>query len=141
MITSPHSRENQPKTKKVEFPLWLEEIFYKYALTYGKAWTTNIHSPMDLEALKTLYYNSLINFKPQTITRACDESLKRLDYPSIKKLVEICDEFSKTNKYESQALTYEYKPTLDANGNKIIKKTAQNAIQAIRDKLKYNSRR
>ena len=83
------------------FPKWLNELFYAFALEYKNSWTNDMVSPQMQEDKKNIWLNALVRYRPETITKAGMEILRTEDYPRLSKMCKMCDEISKTSRYEN----------------------------------------
>ncbi len=84
---------------KNDYPIWLYEVFYKFSLIYADAWSRNMPTEIEKQALMKLYFDALKNFKAETIQKAVDRHIALYKYPELHQLFALCDEFSKTNRY------------------------------------------
>lgn len=81
-------------------------MFYKFSLVYGQAWDGRMPTDMDREAMISIWMNALKNYKPETIIRAVDESLKICRYPDLPKVCELADNFAQTARCREPQIEY-----------------------------------
>ena len=90
-------RDNQKST--TDFPRWLNNIFYQFAINYNILWTNEIKTK-DLETAKKLLWMSHLSvFKPESISAAVSDAI--LFYksypPKTGEFVELCKNVEKRN--------------------------------------------
>jgi hypothetical protein len=73
-----------------KYPLWLEEMFFRFAAIYGGMWTHSIQEARMLELKKAEWFETLGNFDADII-RETIADVKKLnhEYPSLQKFHEI----------------------------------------------------
>ena len=123
----PKENISNDSKKKVDYPLWLYEIFYKFSLIYSLGWTRLMPTEVDKQALMKIYYDSLNKFNEETISEATIKYLSGYKYPELHQLISLCEEISGRKRYKEYAL--EYFPS----EKKELNEEAKKAIQSIRN--------
>jgi hypothetical protein len=80
----------------------IEDLFTLFAINYDKMWLDTVPDPLTKQVKVQLWRNATKNFKPETIADAGQKILVKCETypPRIGEFVKLCEEISKTNRYE-----------------------------------------
>jgi hypothetical protein len=130
---------------KMKYPDWLEDLFILLLSNYDLLWAETMPDEKSKHMKKMLWWEQLQNFNPDTILRSAKEIMIRCPTfpPRIGELVNLCDEFSKTNKYIEYQLINDQENNREKNQpndepkERVISLAAKKALNEIRSLLKY----
>lgn len=101
---------NEQQKPYQDFPAWLDNLFFRFALIYKGLWTQHMKSDAEILATQIEWYFPLQAFNGGIVSKAIEYCKMNYDEPpSIKQFVAVCRQERDRYNFHNPQLTHDYK--------------------------------